>query len=362
MGQSHNIFKRSTIFLITLSGFILCVALLFPTSSSAANVYGNSQQVVYGASKKTPVATTFFPTIDVRTAYDYQEINGLMRDLKIGDTGDDVRVVQEFLNKSLPDFPAKNIDGKYSLNTYIGIVKFQIQQGLTVTGRLDFATRSSLNDLFRKKLCPASVSTNVLPVFADEIMVRVDRKNALPQSYAPNNLVPVPADIKTTNFVCLKNEIIPSLQKMIMDAESQNIHLGLTSGFRTPEMQQVIYDMLVKAGGAPARDAVALPTHSEHQLGTAIDFTSLATSTLKLKQFQKSEIEPTGFDETAEDYWLRENSYKYGFVMSYPKNKQDVTGYTYEPWHYRYVGVTVAREIFDKKITVQEYFNGRAGN
>ncbi len=92
----------------------------------------------------------------------------------------------------------------------------------------------------------------------------------------------------------------------------------------------------------------ARPGHSEHQMGTAIDFTS-ASAGYGLGE---------GFAQTPEGAWLSQNAPRFGFVMSYPAGKESVTGYAYEPWHFRYVGIDVARAVVARGITLTEYLAG----
>lgn len=102
-------------------------------------------------------------------------------------------------------------------------------------------------------------------------------------------------------------------------------------------------------GKAHADKYSAKPGMSEHQTGLAID---LSTPSIKNELVEK-------FDTTKEGIWLRDNCYKYGFIIRYPKSKEDITGYAYEPWHVRYVGKEVAQEIYDKALTLEEYLKER---
>ena len=89
---------------------------------------------------------------------------------------------------------------------------------------------------------------------------------------------------------------------------------------------------------------VAVPGTSEHQLGLALDIVDISYQILDEKQ-----------EDTPAQQWLLENSWKYGFILRYPKDKTDITKISYEPWHYRYVGEKAAKEIFDRKICLEEY-------
>ena len=144
------------------------------------------------------------------------------------------------------------------------------------------------------------------------------------------------------------------LQRMIGDAKKEGFSLIIISSYRTMEKQTSLYHNLVNKyvnQGKGREEAkrlaaqwVAIPGTSEHQLGLALDIVSRNYQDLNKKQ-----------EDTAEQKWLMENSYRYGFILRYPNGKTEVTGIGYEPWHYRYVGMEAAKYIFEKNITLEEY-------
>jgi len=97
---------------------------------------------------------------------------------------------------------------------------------------------------------------------------------------------------------------------------------------------------------------VALPGQSEHQTGLAMDVTS-ESANWGLSN---------NFGETNEGKWLKDNCYKYGFILRYPEGKEDITGYNYEPWHIRYVGKKVSTYIYTNNITLEEFFSEENSN
>ena len=133
---------------------------------------------------------------------------------------------------------------------------------------------------------------------------------------------------------------------MFMDGKKDGLILSVTSGFRRFEVQESILKATKAWKGDEAYKSVALPGHSEHQLGVAVDLSG--------KSVNYASTVYT-FGNVPEGKWLVENSYKYGFILSYPKGKESITGYIYEPWHFRYVGVSFAKEIFDSEKTIVEY-------
>jgi D-alanyl-D-alanine carboxypeptidase len=133
---------------------------------------------------------------------------------------------------------------------------------------------------------------------------------------------------------------------MINQAKEDGYEIKVTSGFRSYSTQKLILENSIKLGNKNARRLIAKPGYSEHQLGVAIDLTGASI---------KNVSATTKFKDSVEDKWLEENAKDYGFVESYPENKEDITGYMNEDWHYRYVGIDNAKEIINKKQTINEF-------
>lgn len=128
---------------------------------------------------------------------------------------------------------------------------------------------------------------------------------------------------------------------MINDAKSDNVVLIGNSAYRSYKSQKEVYNNRVNAvGRKKAEDYVAKPGFSEHQTGLCIDVTN------RDKYFVKG---------TEEADWIANNCYKYGFIIRYPEGKENITGISYEPWHIRYVGKEIAKQIHNKGITLEEY-------
>ncbi|WP_455792164.1 M15 family metallopeptidase [Clostridium butyricum] len=136
-------------------------------------------------------------------------------------------------------------------------------------------------------------------------------------------------------------EIKERLENMINDAKSDNVVLIGNSAYRSYKSQKEVYNNRVNAvGRKKAEDYVAKPGFSEHQTGLCIDVTN------RDKYFVKG---------TEEADWIANNCYKYGFIIRYPEGKENITGISYEPWHIRYVGKEIAKQIHNKGITLEEY-------
>lgn len=172
--------------------------------------------------------------------------------------------------------------------------------------------------------------------YIDDVIV-VNKTYSLPKNFAPNNLKKVNGYIKVVDFVK------KAFQELTSDAKSVGLNIYASSGYRSYDNQKYIYNNYVNLDGKKKADTYsARAGHSEHQTGLAIDVNTIDSS----------------FDGTAESKWLKNNCYKYGFIIRYPKGKDEITGYTYEPWHIRYVGETLAKKLYNdgKWITLEEYY------
>lgn len=177
----------------------------------------------------------------------------------------------------------------------------------------------------------------------NDIKVLVNKNRCLSPSYIPNNLV----KLKTTYAFedkYLRKEAAEALEKLIIDSKKLNFDLVVVSAYRSYDYQQKLYHQYVKEKGQEYADACsARPGHSEHQTGLSFDIMG-------------SNKDYDLFEEAIEFPWMKNNAYKYGFILRYPKGKEHITGFKYEPWHYRYVGKLVAKEIFLQQLTLEEYY------
>lgn len=184
--------------------------------------------------------------------------------------------------------------------------------------------------------------------------VLVNKTNAInPEDYKPDDLVipniPVSKN-DSTDEQSVREIIRPSLEKMVKDAKASGLDLTMNSGFRSYKSQTFYFNNYVKQSGLEAANKFsAKPGHSEHQTGLAFD----------LSYTNRKCYLDICFSKTEAGIWLANNAYKYGFILRYPDGKTSITGYQYEPWHFRYVGGVVAKVIFDKKLTYEEYLQSQ---
>ncbi len=179
----------------------------------------------------------------------------------------------------------------------------------------------------------------------------VNKSRPLPEGYKPDDLI-VP-DIKlrlaqSQEQMKISNIIVPELKNMFSAAQKEAVVLVFGSGFRSYELQKQFYDNYVAQDGQEEADRYsARPGTSEHQTGLSFDATNVG---------EKCHLEIC-FAETPEGIWLKDNAYKYGFIVRYPDSKESITGYQYEPWHLRYVGKELAVELQKTGQTMEEFFS-----
>ncbi len=192
-------------------------------------------------------------------------------------------------------------------------------------------------------------SNNIASSFAS-VQAVVNKEYGLPEDYKPEDLVVpnVPFSFSgTLEKSYLRKEAAEALERLFDLAKKEGIQLNAVSGFRSYDYQKNLYANNVKRKGQEHTDRFsAKPGHSEHQTGLTMDVSSKSAN---------NELELT-FANTKEGKWLKENAHRAGFIIRYPKGKESITGYAYEPWHIRYVG-DIAESIYKKKLTLEEYMN-----
>src|SRR5215211_2647899 len=185
----------------------------------------------------------------------------------------------------------------------------------------------------------------------DDLRVLVDRSRSLPPDYVPKDLVPLCGyGISTLGSEALRREAAEHLGRLAQDAAADGEKLVVASAYRSYEEQRRSYESLKGVLGADAGRLSAAPGHSQHQLGTAVDFTNAAAG-YKLG---------VPFARTSAYRWLDHHAWEYGFVLAYPRGEQERTGFRWEPWHYRYVGVRDAKRIEESGQSLQVFLE-RAG-
>ena len=175
-------------------------------------------------------------------------------------------------------------------------------------------------------------------------LMLVNKFNYLKDTYEPNEITNISLSYSYSGNKVSK-ETNDAYIKMAQAAKKEGITLLANSTYRTYKRQEEIYkDFYYSKGISYADSYAARAGHSEHQTGLALDIFTSGTSTT------------SNFEESDAFKWLSINAHKYGFILRYPKDKEYLTGYNYESWHYRYLGVETATKVYNEDITYDEYY------
>ena len=186
------------------------------------------------------------------------------------------------------------------------------------------------------------------------IDILVNKDNPLNKDYTPKDLIIT--DDNSLNYhkfidpfhkPSVREEVYFTFKEMQKEALKDGYFMIINSGFRSYDYQQKVWDYNVKEKGLEhTQKYVAVPGTSEHQTGLAID----------IGAYINKEYTTTIKENTDEYKWMLENAHKYGFILRYPQGKENITGISFEPWHFRYVGYYLANELYDKDITLEEHY------
>ena len=205
----------------------------------------------------------------------------------------------------------------------------------------------SNNQLIAANKVKTNQNKSANSVVKDELLTLVNFENTIPEDWKVDL-------VQLNNGQSVDRRIYDDLIAMLQAAKSEGLNPLICSSYRTNEKQEQLYQNKVSEylsqgySKVEASDKaafwVARPGTSEHQLGLAVDIVSTKNQRLDRSQ-----------ENTVEQQWLIQNSWKYGFVLRYPTNKNSITGVGYEPWHYRYVGKEHAKKINELGVCLEEY-------
>lgn len=192
---------------------------------------------------------------------------------------------------------------------------------------------------FLKDLLPGVRPILLQAQAESESVLLVNAQHLLPDGFSADNLVELYGEKRyfklSTSDIRITRETFEAANKMFRQANRDGVDgFTITSGYRTEKRQRELYEN-------DTNGTASMPGASEHQTGLAFDVTTRRDS--------------GGFEDTKQFRWLSEHCWDYGFILRYPKGKEDITGIPYEPWHYRYVGVEIAQEIHENDWTLEEY-------
>lgn len=182
---------------------------------------------------------------------------------------------------------------------------------------------------------------------SSEYLILVNKTHSLDKDYEPTDLVTANPVVKgASNYQQMRKTAAKAFKKLSDTAANRGLTIKVTSGYRPYSYQKYLFNKYVdKDGRYRAEQYSAEPGHSEHQTGLSADVSSPSVN-YNLSQ---------AYGTTEEGKWLASNAHKFGFIIRFPKGKEKITGYEYEPWHIRYVGKAAAKEIYKQKLTLEEY-------
>lgn len=176
--------------------------------------------------------------------------------------------------------------------------------------------------------------------------ILVNKDNPLPRAHIPNNLVDAKSNYK--DGILVDREVKEAFDKLKNEALKYGYCIDIESGYRPYDYQEKIYNKLLEEKGFTyAVTRIAEPGKSEHQTGLAIDFCVYKEE----KCYIEHEIK-----DLEETKWIHKNAHRFGFILRYPEGKEDITKYSYEPWHLRYVP-SLADHLYKDNLTLEEYYN-----
>ena len=277
--------------------------------------------------------------LNYRKTYEYKLI-------QVGYTKEDYKLFKEKANEDYMNYLLENEYDKM----YIDILKEQyyIEDNLKeyisyYENNIDTETNkiiSLVNTGAYKEYYKDIIETDI----SKEYLMINNKYYKLPANYTPDDLVTVKNWYSYGNNNKLRKEVYDKFLEMWESAKKDKITLIVNSAYRSEKEQKETYEEILSTNTQEYTDKkAARPGHSEHQTGLALDIITYGAN-------------GENFDKTDAFKWLQDNAHNYGFILRYPKGKEYLTGYNYESWHYRYVGVEAATIIHDENITFDEYY------
>ena len=279
--------------------------------------------------------------IDILSNPDYKEKNlekylNYFNKNKVADISDIIVIVNsgyDILNREYSPLLVSLIEEKYfifdNLDRYLNYSMVQNFSANDIVVNVN----CNLDKVMYKDISEAN--------YKDNLLILVNKYFYLSEKYTPSDLTALPNKYSFGSKNQLRKEGADAFMEMSDAAILETISIRNVSAFRNYSYQKQLYDNYVLRDGKLAADNYsARAGHSEHQTGLSLDINTASMA----------------FEGTSAFKWLSNNAYKYGFILRYPKGKEHITGYQYEPWHYRYVGKDAANIIKNENITLEEYY------
>lgn len=350
--------KKSFLLLITC-GLILGAG-VFYISNKKEVAKPSSSEVKDLMNKNNINETDYSKTLEyvlLNNIYDEKYLKEY-KDIKFNDASNFEEILTTFLPKG---YTGKEINYIFKLSEkninilkkidYKDISNYYVIKNFNANNIERYDEYKKKNDINYKDVVTRVNIKLDLPVYTDtkevedgnDYLVLVNKYNHLPKNYRPTDLAYIPGAYG--NNVPMRSVTKDAFLELQDAAKKElNINLMPTTAFRDEAFQRTLYTNYVNKEGVDKADTYsARPGYSEHQTGLSIDLKNTALSNVRLS------------DENYD--WLENNAYKYGFIIRFPKNKEDITLYQFENWHIRYVGKDAAKTIYENKLTLEEYID-----
>ncbi|MDD2409665.1 MAG: M15 family metallopeptidase [Bacilli bacterium] len=273
-----------------------------------------------------------------RQTYEYKllQINYSLNEIKIIEEEFNDKQIDTLLTKEYNPNLTKIISDKYfiynNLNRYLNY--YNENKDIDLNKVISLINVNRDNAFYEKP-----IKTN----YKDEKLMLVNKYYYLDKDYEPENIITTTGTYSYANN-SLNEETYNAYQELYNAAKIDGHTILIVSSYRNFEYQEELWNERKELYGTRKADEYAARAgHSEHQTGYAVDVADFYDVNDK-------------FGDTESYIWMKENAHKYGFILRYPKDKEDITGYSYEPWHYRYVGKEIANKIYQENITFDEYY------
>ncbi|MCR5794561.1 MAG: M15 family metallopeptidase [Solobacterium sp.] len=182
------------------------------------------------------------------------------------------------------------------------------------------------------------------------LLLCANKKHKLPNNYEPEDLCEPSVPFKTKP--CTVREVMKKdLEALFEEAKNQSLDLYLLSGYRSDAQQEEVYEEITRTNGEEyAEKYSSRAGYSEHQTGLAVDI------------MNNGEALEAEFAASDEGKWLKDNAYRYGFILRYPEGCEEHTGFAYEPWHFRYIGREEAKKVYESGKCFEDYYGISGGD
>ncbi len=268
--------------------------------------------------------------------------------LDIGYSKEEIKILLNYFENKELDILVKEekdelifelMDSKYYIHNNYDEYRSYIEENKTNTNETITIVNTNNDVRYYEEIFKSNINDNAL--------ILVNKYHALESDYVPENLVTISQDHSWGTLGSQKatEETYGAFKSMAFDAESQDITLIINSSYRSYAEQFSVHEEYKLDRGEEYADNIAARAgHSEHQTGLALDIFSTETSSRA--EFVNSKAYA----------YLKDNAHNFGFILRYPEGKEDITGFSFESWHYRYVGTDVATYIYENNITYDEYY------